>query len=123
MKDRKDISLFMGPDTLLGGALRAGGCGGVNSGANLAPQFYVGMYEACKNNDTAAMEKYQQWIVDLQKVYQFRENICCGVAAGLKYSLSKLGFMEKYLTRPARPIDSEAVIDDFVERFTKEFQI
>ena len=123
MKDRQDISLFMGPDTLLGGALLAGGCGGVNSGANLAPQFYVGMYEAYKNNDTASMEKYQQWIVDLQQVYQFRENICCGVAAGLKYALCKLGFMGKGLTRPARPIDNEPVIDGFVERFSKEFQI
>lgn len=123
MKGNQDISLFMGPDTMLGGALRAGGCGGVNSGANLAPQFYVGMYEAYKNGDAAAMEKYQQWIVDLQKVYQFRENICCGVAAGLKYALSKLDFMEKSLTRPARPIDSEPVIDDFVQSFSKEFQI
>ena len=123
MKDRQDISLFMGPDTMLCGALHAGACGGVNSGANLAPQFYVGMYEACKNNDTAAAEKYQQWIVDLQKVYQFRENICCGVAAGLKYSLSKLNFMEKFMTRPARPIDDEPVINDFVRRFSLDFQI
>ena len=123
MKDRQDISLFMGPDTMLCGALHAGACGGVNSGANLAPQFYVGMYEACRNNDTAAAEKYQQWIVDLQKVYQFRENICCGVAAGLKYSLSKLNFMGKFMTRPARPIDDEPVINDFVRRFSQEFQI
>ena len=123
LKNREDFSLFMGPDTLLGDALANGACGGVNSGANLAPQFYVGMYEACKNNDTAAAEKYQQWIVDLQKVYQFRENICCGVAAGLKYSLSKLDFMEKFMTRPARPIDDEPVINDFVQRFSQAFQI
>ena len=49
--------------------------------------------------------------------------ICCGVAAGLKYALCKLGFMGKGLTRPARPIDNEPVIDGFVERFSKEFQI
>ncbi|MBQ7206414.1 MAG: dihydrodipicolinate synthase family protein [Lentisphaeria bacterium] len=123
MRDRREISLFMGPDTLLQGALRAGACGGVNSGANLAPQFYVGMYEACRKGDEAAAEKYQRWIVDLQKVYQFRENICCGVAAGLKYALSRLGFMEPFMTRPARPIDGEPVIDDFVKRFSAEFKI
>jgi len=123
MRDRREISLFMGPDTLLQGALRAGACGGVNSGANLAPQFYVGMYEACKSGDEAAAERYQRWIVDLQKVYQFRENICCGVAAGLKYALSRLGFMEPFMTRPARPIDGEPVIDDFVKRFSAEFKI
>ena len=67
------------------------------------------------------MEKYQQWIVDLQQVYQFRENICCGVAAGLKYALSKLDIVEKYLSRPAVPIDSEPVIDQFVKEFQQEF--
>lgn len=123
MKDRQDISLFMGPDTLLERALRAGACGGVNSGANLAPQFMVGMYETCRNGDYAGAEKYQQRIVDLQKVYQFRENICCGVAAGLKYALSKLDFMENHMTRPARPIGGKPVIDDFVRRFSQEFQI
>ena len=123
VKDRRDLSLFMGPDTLLKGALLAGACGGVNSGANLAPQLYVGMYEACRRGDEAAAEKYQRWIVDLQKVYRFRENICCGVAAGLKYALSKLDLMTPYMTRPARPIDGEPVIDDFVRRFSAEFRI
>ena len=123
LKNRQDFSLFMGPDTLLGDALTHGACGGVNSGANLAPQLYVGRYQAFLAGDTAAMQKYQKWIEELQKVYQFRENICCGVAAGLKYALSKLEIVDKYLCRPAVPIDSEPVIDQFVEAFRKEFPV
>ncbi len=120
LKKRSDFSLFMGPDTLLGKALKAGACGGVNSGANLAPQFYVGMYKAFKSNDEALMAKWQSRIEALQCVYQFRENICCGVAAGLKYSLEKLGIMGKSMCRPARPMEPQVVIDDFVQAFVHE---
>ena len=121
LKKREDFSLFMGPDTLLGDALANGACGGVNSGANLAPQLYVGRYQAHLAEDTAKMQMYQSWIEKLQQVYQFRENICCGVAAGLKYALSKLDIVEKHLCRPAVPIDSEPVIDRFVKEFQQEF--
>ena len=59
----------------------------------------------------------------MQNIYQFRDNICCGVAAGLKYGLEKLGLMQKYLYRPARPIEQEDVIDRFVEELKKEFEL
>jgi len=121
LKTRSDFSLFMGPDALLGKALKVGACGGVNSGANLAPQYYVGMFKAHKANDEAAMAKWQARIEALQCVYHFRENICCGVAAGLKYALEKLGIMGKAMCRPARPMEPQAVIDDFVETIVKEF--
>ena len=121
LRGREDFSLFMGPDTLLSKALDAGACGGVNSGANLAPQLFVGLYNAHRAGETEKIRKYQQGIEALQSVYQFRENICCGVAAGLKYGLSKLGIMEHHMIRPSRPIDHESVIDLFVERIEREF--
>ncbi len=123
LKSRDDFSVFMGPDALLGKALAAGACGGVNGGANLAPQFYVGCYKAFLANDTAAMERCQQGIEALQKIYYFRENICCGVAAGLKYGLQCLKIMESHLTRPARRIESEKVIEDFAAYLAEEFKI
>ncbi len=121
LRNREDFSLFMGPDALLGKALGVGACGGVNSGANLAPQFFVGLYRACRAGDMEKVRKFQQGIEGLQKIYQFRENICCGVAAGLKYGLSKLGIMSPHMIRPARPIESESVIDRFVEQLKQEF--
>ena len=121
LRGREDFSLFMGPDALLGRALGVGACGGVNSGANLAPQFFVGLYRACRAGEMEKVRKFQQGIEALQKIYQFRENICCGVAAGLKYGLCKLGIMEPHMIRPARPIESESVIDLFVEQLKQEF--
>lgn len=123
LKKRPDFSLFMGPDALLGKALDAGACGGVNSGANLAPQLFVGMYQSQKKQDRAMMEMYQKGIDALQKIYQFRENICCGAAAGLKYGLNKLGITEKYLIRPARPMEQQDVIDHFVEELKTNFPL
>jgi len=119
LKQRKDFSLFMGPDAMLGDAMKAGACGGVNSGANLAPQFFVGMYRAFKEGDSEKMAKCQEGIDALQKIYHFRENICCGVAAGLKYGLNRLGFMEKTLQRPARPMEQQDIIDSFVDKYLK----
>ena len=121
LRGREDFSLFMGPDALLGKALEAGACGGVNSGANLAPQFFVGLYRAYRAGETEKVRKFQQGIEALQKIYQFRENICCGVAAGLKYGLATLGIMESYLIRPSRPIERESVIDLFAEQLKQEF--
>ena len=121
LRGRKDFSLFMGPDALLGKALGAGACGGVNSGADLAPQFFVGLYRAYRAGEMEKVQKFQQGIEALQEIYQFRENICCGVAAGLKYGLAKLGIMEPHLIRPSRPIESESVIDLFAEQLKQEF--
>ena len=121
LRGREDFSLFMGPDALLGKALEIGACGGVNSGANLAPQFFVGLYRAYRAGETEKARKFQQGIEALQKIYQFRENICCGVAAGLKYGLSKLGIMSPHMIRPSRPIESENVIDLFAEQLKQEF--
>ena len=121
LKKREDFSLFMGTDTLLGDAMKAGACGGVNSGANLAPHFYVGMYRAATAGDAAAMEHIQRDIEALQTVYRFRENICCGVAAGLKYALNRLGIMEKEMNSPARAMEPHREIDDFVDSLPARF--
>lgn len=123
LKKREDLSLFMGPDTLLGDAMKAGACGGVNSGANLAPQYYVGMYRAARAGDMAEMARLQRRIEALQTIYGFRENICCGVAAGLKYALARLGIMEKTLGRPARVMEPHREIDDFVDVFRAEYSL
>jgi len=123
LKNRQDFSLFMGPDTLLKPALAAGACGGVNSGANLAPQFYTGLFKAFRAGDMENVERCQRGIEELQKVYYFRENICCGVAAGLKYALQCLKIMDSYLTRPAKRIECEKVIEDFACELQQQFNI
>ena len=114
LRGRDDFSLFMGPDALLGRALAVGACGGVNSGSNVAPGFFTGMYQASRAGDVAAVARWQREIEGLQSIYQFRENICCGVAAGLKAALARLGLCGNALTRPARPLEPNDTVDAFV---------
>ena len=114
LRERDDFSLFMGPDALLGRALAVGACGGVNSGSNVAPGFFTGMFRAAQAGDEAAVARWQREIEGLQAIYQFRENICCGVAAGLKAALAQLGLCGKTLTRPARPLEQNDTVDAFV---------
>ena len=121
LRERKDFSLFMGPDSLLGRAIAVGACGGVNSGSNVAPEFFTGMFEAARKQDQTAIDHWQKEIEGLQKIYQFRENICCGVAAGLKYALCGLGFCGKELTRPALPMEPNATIDAFIRHYTENY--
>ena len=119
LKTRDDFSLFIGPDVQLGQAMAVGACGGVNAGANVAPQIYVRRRLAALAHDEAGGSKWQAEIERLQTIYQLRENICCGVTAGLVKALSEMGICQNYLTRPWKPLDDTPVVSDYV-RHLKE---
>ena len=123
VKDRKDFVLLIGPDARLGDALDAGAQGGVTSGANFAPALYVGMYRAQQAGDRAAMARFQQGIDLLQKLYTCRENICCGVVAGLKYALARTGFMRPDLIPPFLTRKSDAELDAVVDKLAAEYPL
>lgn len=123
VKDREDFSLLIGPDAKLGDALDAGADGGVTSGANFAPQLYVGMYRAQKAGDREAMRRFQQGIDLLQGLYTCRTNICCAVAAGIKYALSRIGMTPPYLTPPFHTRTSDPALDAVIDRLIAEYGI
>ncbi len=114
LKTRDDFSLLMGPDVLMGRAIGVGACGGVTAGANIAPQVYVRCYRAALTHDEAEERKWQAEIEKLQSIYQFRENICCGVTAGLVKALSEMGICQNYLSRPWKPLDDTPAVSEFV---------
>ncbi|MBP5638103.1 MAG: dihydrodipicolinate synthase family protein [Victivallales bacterium] len=121
LKSREDFSLLMGPDCLLGKAITLGACGGVTSGANVAPKVYIRRYQAALAHDTAEEDKWQAEVERLQAIYHFHENICCGVAAGLVKALSEMGFCQNCLTRPWKPLGDTPVIDDYVQHLKQMF--
>jgi len=114
LKTRDDFSLLMGPDVLMGRAIGVGACGGVSAGANVAPQVYVRCYLAARAHDEAGERKWQAEIERLQTIYQLRENISCGVTAGLVKALSEMGICQNYLIRPWKPLDDTPVVSEFV---------
>lgn len=114
LRNRQDFSLFMGTDLLLGKAIAAGASGGVNSGSNIVPELFVRLRKAALEGNTDELLFCQSRIEALQQIYFFRKNICCGVAAGLKYALSLLGLCGTAMTRPACPMEYHQEIVDFV---------
>src|SRR5690606_21238174 len=56
---RPDWAVMMGPEALLGDALRQGGDGGVCGGANLLPRLFVDTYEAFRRGDGPQLESLE----------------------------------------------------------------
>ncbi len=65
---RPDWSFMVGPEHLLLEALKLGGDGGVNGGANAFPELFVGCYNAFKSDQAKAAE-YLKCIEELQEIY------------------------------------------------------
>jgi 4-hydroxy-tetrahydrodipicolinate synthase len=119
LKDRDDFAILMGPETKMCEAVMLGAHGGVNSGSNVAPQLFVDAYNAAKNNDEEEVKRLQEKIVKLQKIYTFRNNICCGVITGIKAALHAKGICGISQTPPYRPADQELV--DTISQIIKAY--
>ncbi|MDO5552512.1 MAG: dihydrodipicolinate synthase family protein [Planctomycetia bacterium] len=104
--ERSDFSLLMGPDTLLGQAMTLRAGGGVNSGSNLCPEIFVGMYNAALENDRDLMAYYQRSIELLNRIYWVpRQSL--GVICGLKTALGMLGICNEYINPPSRGVGED----------------
>lgn len=67
---RPDWFIMMGPEHLLPEAMRLGGDGGVNGGANLFPEFFVGLYNAVKVGDLQQRAYWMERVTKLQQIYE-----------------------------------------------------
>jgi 4-hydroxy-tetrahydrodipicolinate synthase len=100
-RERPDWSVLMGPEELLADALLAGGDGGVNGGANVFPQLYVGVYDAWRSSDRVEMRRRQTIIQDLAARLYHVSPSPNGVILGLKAALASLGIASGH---PATPL-------------------
>ncbi|MDO5554198.1 MAG: dihydrodipicolinate synthase family protein [Planctomycetia bacterium] len=100
---RHNFSVLMGPDSLLGKAMTLGAAGGVNSGSNLYPEIFVGLYNAYQQGDTAAMTRFQTKIELLNRIYAVPQK-SLGVPCGLKAALALLGVCGEYMIPPYRSV-------------------
>ncbi|MFW6170878.1 MAG: dihydrodipicolinate synthase family protein [Planctomycetota bacterium] len=98
-RDRPDWSLLVGPERLLGEAMRSGGTGGVSGGANLYPTLFVNLYEAAVAGDEKRVVKLQQQVCSLGRVYRVGRH-ASAVIKGLKCALSLLGICDDVMAEP-----------------------
>jgi len=97
--ERPDWSILIGPEHLLVESVRLGGDGGVNGGANVFPELFVGAYEAAVRGDDAAVRVAQQRIERFQKIYEIGKYASRHIKA-TKCALSLLGIADDFLAEP-----------------------
>lgn len=96
---RPDWAVMMGPEALLGDALRQGGDGGVCGGANLLPRLFVDTYEAFRRGDGPQLESLEQRIAALQPIYDIGKYASRHIKA-TKCGLSLMGLCDDFMAEP-----------------------
>jgi len=100
-KSRPDWRVFVGPEHLLGEALRLGGHGGVNGGAQVDPALLVGLYEATLQGDETTITDLQSRLLKLGEIYLIGSH-ASSVIKGIKCALDLMGVCSGEMVEPLR---------------------
>jgi dihydrodipicolinate synthase/N-acetylneuraminate lyase len=95
-----DFPVFVGPEEMLSPSLLGGAAGGVNGGANLLPQLFVGIYEAARRGDAVEALRLQRISLSLSEAVYGN-----GYLRGLKAALSARGLCPAVMAEPDIALD------------------
>lgn len=98
-RERPDWSVLVGPEHLLPDAVRRGGHGGVNGGANLHPRLYVDLYQAACRGEAARIADLHEQVVQLGRIYRVGRH-ASAIIKGLKCALSLCGICDDFMAEP-----------------------
>jgi len=101
--ERDDFTIMLGSHFALAAALLFGADGGVISIANVAPRESVALYNAAKARDLDEVNRLQNWMIKLSKMYTYGQGV-----SGMKACLEILGVCNAYTTSPLLPLDDTA---------------
>lgn len=107
LRDQPEFALYVGPEELTGESVVMGASGGVNGGANLFPELYVGMYEAASRNDVVRMRELQRRIMQVSTTVYTVGKYGSSYLKGVKCALSLMGICDDYLSYPYRRFRTE----------------
>jgi 4-hydroxy-tetrahydrodipicolinate synthase len=100
MRDRKEFSLFVGPELMTAEAVLMGGHGGVNGGANIFPRLYVDLYNAAAERNISRMLELQEKIREINATIYTVGKYNSSIIKGIKCALSLMGICEDIMTEP-----------------------
>lgn len=100
LADRADFTLLVGPEELLAETVLLGGHGGVNGGANFAPELYVGLYHAACAGDLPTVRLLHGKIIQLSRQLYTVGGGGSSMLAGLKCALSLRGICGDIMAEP-----------------------
>ncbi len=99
-RSRKDFSIMVGPELLLGECIILGCDGGVNGGSNMFPELYVSMFNAAVHNNRQEMNKLQRLMrIVNNRVYEAVDSPM-SIVIGIKYVLSVMGICSPQMAMP-----------------------
>ncbi len=98
-QQRSDWSIMLGPEHLLVDALRLGGDGGVNGGANVFPQWFVQCYKAARSGDETRVAELLEKINTFQNIYAIGKYASRYIKA-TKCAASLLGICNDFMAEP-----------------------
>ncbi|MDM4018523.1 dihydrodipicolinate synthase family protein [Roseiconus lacunae] len=98
---RPDWSVLIGPEILLREAIELGGDGGVNGGANVMPEAFVGWFNAIKGGDEETAKRCFEKVNEFQRIYDIGKYASRHIKA-TKSALSLIGICEDL---PADPFN------------------
>ena len=93
MRQRPDFAMLVGPEEITGECVLLGAHGGINGGANMFPELYVGMYEAARAGDLKHIVRLQQYIMQISTTIYTVGKHGSSYLKGLKCALSLLGII------------------------------
>ena len=91
---REDFAMLCGPEEITAECVLMGGNGGVNGGANMFPELYVGMYNAAKSGDLVELRRLQQYIMQISSSIYSIGHHSSSYLKGLKCACSLLGVID-----------------------------
>lgn len=107
MRERKDFSMFVGPEEITGELVLLGANGGINGGANMFPELYVSMYDAAAAGNIAEVARLQRLIMQISDTIYTVGKHGSSYLKGLKCALSVLGIInDDYVASPFRKFDA-----------------
>ena len=85
--------MLVGPEEITGECVLLGAHGGINGGANMFPELYVGMYEAARDGHLARVLELQQLVMQISSTIYTVGKHGSSYLKGLKCALSLLGII------------------------------
>lgn len=107
MREKKDFSIFVGPEEMTAEAVLMGASGGVSGGANMFPRLYVDLYNAAKAKDIETVRKLQRKVMQISTTIYSQGKYGSSFIKGVKCALSILGICSDTLALPFVKFDED----------------
>lgn len=100
MQDRKQFSIFVGPEEMMAESVLLGASGGVNGGANMFPSLYVKLYDAAKVKNMPEVARLQDIVMEISRQIYNLGNYGSSYLKGVKCTLGLMGICNDFLAAP-----------------------